>query len=166
MLPSYSRSYDFFPVDGCVHWRLPSASSVKLATVLGASFSNRRTTTLPSDVFSVAYSPGWRAIFLSSFRALAMSGGAVLRALHMTFVSLCETLLLFATKNYFAGAFFAAVPAFGAGLAAGLAAGFKPVMAMCLIVTGAFGRSLPLRGARAICFTRSTVAGVQCPKMV
>jgi hypothetical protein len=90
----------------------------------------------------------------------------------MTFVSLCETLLLFATKNYFASAFFAAVPsfaavpAFGAGLAAGLAAGFKPVMAMCLIVTGAFGRSLPLRGARAICFTRSTVAGVQCPKMV
>ena len=39
---------------GCVHSRLPSASSMKLATVFGASFSNSRATMVPSLVFNVA----------------------------------------------------------------------------------------------------------------
>src|SRR5579864_8178248 len=66
MVPSYSRSLDFLCVEGCVHSRLPSASSTKLATVLGASLSNSRHTIVPSLVSNMAYSPGWRVMnFLS-----------------------------------------------------------------------------------------------------
>src|SRR5437764_1115686 len=60
MVPSYNRSLVFFPVLGCFHSRLPSASSVKFATVLGASFSKRRQTMVPSDVSKMAYVPGER----------------------------------------------------------------------------------------------------------
>src|SRR5260370_27246652 len=67
MVPSYSRSSDFLRVEGCVHSRLPSASSTKLATVLGASLSNRRHTMVPSLVSNLAYSPACRVMNLLSW---------------------------------------------------------------------------------------------------
>src|SRR4051812_8248821 len=67
MVPSYRRSLLLLRVTGCVHSRLPSASSRKFATVFGASLSKRRQTICPSVVSNVAYSPGWRAIDESSF---------------------------------------------------------------------------------------------------
>ena len=54
IVPSYSLLLDFARVVGCVHSRLPSASSMKFATVFGASFSNSRATMVPSLVFNVA----------------------------------------------------------------------------------------------------------------
>src|SRR5215831_8481164 len=79
MVPSYRRLVLFLPLSGCCHSRLPSARSTKLATVLGASFSNRRQTTVPSEVLKTAYVPGWRVIgFLSAemslFRRRALPG--------------------------------------------------------------------------------------------
>src|ERR1019366_6909362 len=72
IVPSYRRSLDFLRVEGCVHSRLPSASSTKLATVLGASFSKRRHTMLPSLVSNVAYSPACRV--MESFQSLVVLG--------------------------------------------------------------------------------------------
>src|SRR5205807_9667409 len=62
IVPSYRRSFDFLPVDGCVHSRLPSARSMKFFTVFGASFSNNLQTIFPSVVSNTAYVPGCRAI--------------------------------------------------------------------------------------------------------
>src|SRR4051812_31521829 len=67
-----------------------------------------------------------------------------------------------------AGFFLVAVPGF---FAAGFVAAFAPrTMVILLIFTGLNGRSPApgrwSRGMRAIFFTRVTVAGVHCPKMV
>src|SRR6202035_2013803 len=62
MVPSYSRSLLFLRETGCVHSRLPSASSTKFFTVLGASFSKRRQTIVPSLVLKMAYVPDSRDI--------------------------------------------------------------------------------------------------------
>src|SRR5437660_9890071 len=74
-------------------------------------------------------------------------------------------------KNYFvaaAGFFLVAPPA---RLVGGFATVFPArTMVILLIFTGLNGRSPALgrwsRGARAIFFTNSTVAGLHCPKMV
>src|SRR5713101_2850634 len=56
MVPSYSGFFSFAFVLGLVHSFSPVASPTKLATVLGASFENKRTTMSPWVVWKVAYS--------------------------------------------------------------------------------------------------------------
>src|SRR5436853_3079961 len=80
MVPSYRRSLLFLRETGCVHSRLPSASSMKLVTVLGASFSNRRQTIWPSVVSKTAYVPGWRVIRVLSSVIKSESEDALARA--------------------------------------------------------------------------------------
>src|SRR5437016_5860621 len=67
IVPSYRRSFDFLPVDGCVHSRLPSARSIKFFTVFGASFSNNLQTIFPSVVSNTAYVPGCLAMLACPF---------------------------------------------------------------------------------------------------
>src|SRR6266496_3827636 len=74
IVPSYRRSVLFLPVLGCRHSRLPSARSVKFCTVLGASFSKRRQTMVPSEVVKIAYVPDCRAMDYLSEMDFVRSG--------------------------------------------------------------------------------------------
>src|ERR1700739_3745849 len=65
MLPSYSLFLLFSCETGWVHSRPPSASSMKFATVFGASFSKSTVTIWPSLVLNTAYVPGLRDIMNS-----------------------------------------------------------------------------------------------------
>src|SRR5512140_3219154 len=53
-VPSYSGVFTFSPLRGSFHSRVPSASSTKLATVLGAFSGMSFTTMSPTDVLKVA----------------------------------------------------------------------------------------------------------------
>src|ERR1041385_9574861 len=75
MVPLKSGPSPPLPLTLSFQLRLPSARSVKFFVVIGASFSNRRQTILPSVVSKIAYVPGWRAIDYSfqKYRAWSLN---------------------------------------------------------------------------------------------
>src|SRR6476620_9611252 len=79
-VPSYRRAVERCPVRGSVHSRSPRASSVKLATVLGACSGIRRTLNSPSEVTNVAVGMAKPPVGVRSPAVYPRGAGALLHA--------------------------------------------------------------------------------------